>query len=917
MKKLKVIILSITLIGMFTFPVNVMADELLKINEAADGETTLQDTAKDKNTDNNLKNISDDSEKNQEVTTKGSQEETVNKADSESPLSGGEEQLEKTIMRSPQQTGTKTFTVTKLPIGDPSQEELVGEYDTFHNAIQACKQEDLLNQYVVTMNRDYTIPATEGSWGKSHVNILLKSKEGHTYTLKRVGNRDIMSVDKKTTLRIENVILDGNNDGQAFMVAGSNDQQGAHLILGKGTVIQNFTDTPDYDGTTFYLYEGKSILTIEDGAVLQNNTAKESGGVIQGRENTIINIKGGLFKNNSSKSGGGVLFTNGKLNITGGTFKENKGKYGGALWIGSKSTANVENAAFINNQTTTSYGGAIWGSKEFIVKDSTFEGNQAKWGGAIWGQKSMTIENSTFKDNEADRGGALAMLDNMKMTVKGSDFIGNSATYAGAIYIRTSAEESTMSGCNFTDNEATAQGGAIWSNNAPISIEDSTFQNNGNGTLYGGGLCVNGDKTYNVKNSTFKGNKAKLGGGIFVMGGKLSVEGTTLESNIAETEKDQQGNISKGVGGAILSLKAKDTNSEMVISKSKIKNNEALNGAGVTVQSGNVEIKDTEFNGNDTKGPEGDQDKRLGGALYVDVDANVNISDESKFIGNKAGLGGAIFDASSDYSNPADISKYRNLKIEGTTLFKGNEARTGLHQPPINFEKFDNLLFSEKSDVPHDKYMSKSLLNNYDINYQGGLLITYDANGGKFTDDESIKQELHKENDTITILEAPMREGYQFLYWKGSKYNPGDSYIVKDNHAFVAQWNKIPELEVKDATINAGDEIDLKTLIKKAYDKEDGDNLIDKVVIHKGSFDSKKVGKYKITFTLTDRNGASVTKKATVTVNPKDDTPKLEPNKPSKTFPRTGDANDVITYVILAGLLAIICTFSYKKNKDM
>ena len=893
-----------------------MADELLKTNETTDGETSLQDTVKDENTDSNLENISGDNEKNQEVKSNDSQEETVNKADSESPLSG-EEQLEKSIVRSPQPIGDKTFTVTKYPVGQPENEEPVGEYDTFHNAIQACKQEDLLNQYVVTMNRDYTIPATEGYWGKSHVNILLKSKEGHTYTLKRVGNRDIMSVDKKTTLRIENVILDGNNDGQAFMVAGSNDQQGAHLILGKGTVIQNFKDTPDYDGTTFYLYEGKSILTIEDGAVLQNNTAKESGGVIQGRENTIINIKGGLFKNNSSKSGGGVLFTNGKLNITGGTFKENKGKYGGALWIGSKSTANVENAAFINNQTTTSYGGAIWGSKEFIVKDSTFEGNQAKWGGAIWGQKSMTIENSTFRDNEADMGGALAMLDNMKMTVKDSDFIGNSATYAGAIYIRTSAEESTMSGCNFTDNEATAQGGAIWSNNAPISIEDSTFQNNGNGTLYGGGLCVNGDKTYNVKNSTFKGNKAKLGGGIFVMGGKLSVEGTTLESNIAETEKDQQGNISKGVGGAILSLKAKDTNSEMIISKSKIKNNEALNGAGVTVQSGNVEIKDTEFNGNDTKGPEGDQDKRLGGALYVDVDANVNISDESKFIGNKAGLGGAIFDASSDYSNPADISKYRNLKIEGTTLFKGNEARTGLHQPPINFEKFDNLLFSEKSDVPHDKYMSMSLLNNYDINYQGGLLITYDANGGKFTDDESIKQELHKENDTITILEAPMREGYQFLYWKGSKYNPGDSYIVKDNHAFVAQWNKIPELEVKDATINAGDEIDLKTLIKKAYDKEDGDNLIDKVVIHKGSFDSKKVGKYKITFTLTDRNGASVTKKATVTVNPKDDTPKLEPNKPSKNLPKTGDANDVITYVILAGLLAIICTFSYKKNKDM
>ena len=775
---------------------------------------------------------------------------------------------------------TKTFTVTKYPIADSSNETLVGEYDTFYKAIEACEQEKLENQYVVTMNKDYDIPANEQSWGKSSVNILLKSKEGHTFTLKRIGNRDIMTVYSKCTLRIENVILDGNGDGQLCMVAGGDDENGANLILGKGAVIQNFKDNPNYLGTTFYLAEGNSILTIEDGAVLQNNTAKESGGIIQARANTTINIKGGLFKNNSSKSGGGVLFTNGKLNITGGTFENNQGKYGGALWLGSTSTATVENAIFRNNTTTSSYGGgAIWGANEFKVKNSTFEKNQQNqqtgWGGAIYSVKNMTIEGSTFKDNEAATGGALAIRDNMKMTVKDSKFIGNSATFAGAIGIGTSTEESTMIGCTFTANEATKKGAAIWSKNAPISIEGSTFQNNGNYTKYGGGLCVNGDKTYNVKNSIFKGNQAKLGGGIFVAGGKLSVEATTLESNIAQ-----------GVGGAILSLKNEDTNSEMVISKSLIKNNEAPNGAGVTVQSGKVEIKDTEFNGNYTQGPEDDQDKRLGGALYVDVDANVNISDKSKFINNKAGLGGAIFDASFDYSNPADTSKYQNLKIDATTLFKGNEARTGLHQPPINFEKFDNLLFSEKSDVPHDKYMSKSLLNNYDINYQGGLLITYDANGGKFTDGKSIKQESHKENDKITIIEAPTREGYQFLYWKGSQYNPGDSYTVKDSHAFVAQWNKIPELEVKDKTITKGEDLDLMSLVVKATDEEDGDLKKDVKIIDNGGFDKDKVGEYTVTFEVKDSKGATAKATAKVTVKEKvvnpDPTP--DPTQNTVTF---------------------------------
>lgn len=920
MKKISLFITLIMLVTAFAIPMNAIAVEKNGVSPENIQEEKLTEKAG---------NVENNDEKNSNKSDVSSDVKKADKDDKSNATSVTEEQSKIQPKRLPQDRGTKTFTVTKRVAGSTGDGELVGEYDTFNHAVEACKQEDLSNQYIITMNNDYTIPATEGSWGKSSVNMLLKSKDGATYTLKREGNRDVMSVDKKATLRIENVILDGNNDGQAFMVAGGNDQQGAHLILGKGTVVQNFQDTPDYDGTTFYLYHGNSILTIEEGAVLQNNTAeKQGGGVIQGREDTVINIKGGLFKNNSSKSGGGVLFTNGKLNITGGTFESNTAKYGGALWIGSKSTATVENATFKNNKTTSSYGGAIWGSNEFKVKNSTFEKNQAKWGGAIYSQKNMTIEGSTFKENEADKGGALAILDKMKMTVKDSKFIGNSATFAGAIYIRTSTEESTMSGCTFTDNEATAQGGAIWSENAPISIDDSTFQNNGNGTLYGGGLCVNGDKTFNVKNSIFKGNKAKLGGGIFAMGGKLSVKGTTLESNIAETEADQQGNLTKGVGGAILSLKNKDLNSEMIISKSLIKNNEALNGAGVTVQSGKVEIKDTEFNGNDTKGLEDDQDKRLGGALYVDDDANVNISEACKFINNKAGIGGAIFDASADYSNPADTSKYQNLKIDATTLFKGNEAKT-LHQPPSNFEAFGNLLFSDDSDVPHNNYMHKSLLNNYDINYQGGLLITYDANGGKFTDGKSIKQELHKINDNITIITAPVREGYQFLYWKGSKYNPGDAYTVKDSHTFVAQWNKIPELEVKDATITVGDEIDLKDLITKAEDEEDGKNLKDSVIIDDSNFDNNKAGEYQITYKLTDKDGASVTKVATVTVNPKSENPggQGNPNTPgieqdaksskNSKSPITGDTSSLALFGL--ALITSICGISAlrrKTNKD-
>lgn len=40
----------------------------------------------------------------------------------------------------------------------------------------------------------------------------------------------------------------------------------------------------------------------------------------------------------------------------------------------------------------------------------------------------------------------------------------------------------------------------------------------------------------------------------------------------------------------------------------------------------------------------------------------------------------------------------------------------------------------------------------------------------------------------IEIPAAPVRDGYTFDYWKGSKYYPGDKYKVEEDHTFTAQW---------------------------------------------------------------------------------------------------------------------------------
>ncbi|WP_028264176.1 immunoglobulin-like domain-containing protein [Atopobium fossor] len=78
-----------------------------------------------------------------------------------------------------------------------------------------------------------------------------------------------------------------------------------------------------------------------------------------------------------------------------------------------------------------------------------------------------------------------------------------------------------------------------------------------------------------------------------------------------------------------------------------------------------------------------------------------------------------------------------------------------------------------------------------------------------------------------------------------------------------------PTLEVEDKTIEQGDALELTSLVKSASDFE-GTDLVSKVqVINDGGFKNDVLGKYVVTFKVVDKLGASATKKATVTVNPK------------------------------------------------
>lgn len=693
--------------------------------------------------------------------------------------------------------GNSAFTVTKRPVNDPdATEEPVGNYDTFYKAMESCKQEDTSDLYIITVNRDYTITATEHSWAKSKVNILLRSAESELYTLTREGTRLHFWIGSGCEIRIKNLILDGNNDGEFTFISDD-----GKLTLGAGTIVQNFIDVRDNDGPAIFM-SGQSCLTVEPGVVVQNNSSNDFGGLIEARDGTTINITGGKFTNNSSTGSGGVIYSAGTLNITGGSFENNSArKVGGAIMIGKKGKANIQDASFTNNIAKT--GGAIYVSGSLSMSGCTLKQNQATWGAAIGAEQPVTLSKITVAENQAaSAGGVLYLYKGGK--IDNSTFSNNTAAkQGGAIYLKTG--DLALSGSNFTENIAVNGGGALFIGHDGVGnsqVASCAFTQNAS-SAFGGGIYLGRNGKLEVSASTFSNNEAAHGGGIATLGGQTD----PAKSNLSIQSSNFSENVALSGGGVFTAVPTQInqtafSSNESVVHPQDDKKNPHVSGTGgaLYVMDQRTDITASNFSGNTAYGS--------GGALCIsgelkDDDGNVtgvkpaiivNIGTSTRFEGNnvQVGQGGAIYCAPYEYANVITKAEaYTKLRMENSTLFLKNYSGEGLFNPPSNYAKFTYLGFSSDSDVTHGVLTRKSVLNNYDVNFKNSAcLITYIANGGEFVDGSEQQVEEHELDAEIKLAAAPTRSGYRFTGWQAAQtmYQPGDDYTVKGNATFVAQW---------------------------------------------------------------------------------------------------------------------------------
>ena len=193
----------------------------------------------------------------------------------------------------------------------------------------------------------------------------------------------------------------------------------------------------------------------------------------------------------------------------------------------------------LENGLTSSVGGAVraGANSSLTINNSTLRGSTASAsGGAISASaRKLTLNNVNLFDNQvtalfAKGGGLFASLT--PSTITGGEFIGNYASFGGAIY--AGSMTLALSDVTVSNNSAGSRGGGLFAKSVGLTILNSDFDSNS--SVKGGGIYAYSPLM--MTGGTINNNSAlDEGGGLFAANGRnngITLNGTQVSGNEAE-----------------------------------------------------------------------------------------------------------------------------------------------------------------------------------------------------------------------------------------------------------------------------------------------------------------------------------------------------------------------------------------------
>ena len=243
-----------------------------------------------------------------------------------------------------------------------------------------------------------------------------------------------------------------------------------------------------------------SNVTLTDGRAAQ-------GGAIRMRNGAQVTIENSTLSANSARHGGAIATSNGsdRLNISDSDFIGNIAEQSAGAIYANGGVVNITGGSFVKNCAQF----AFFSSGNYI--------NEVRRSVDDDGCHRVTYFGSEITAEVQSRvdGGAIRLRHGARVSVEGSSFSENSATYGGAISSASKNIRLTVNNSSFVSNRASWNGGAIgaiWAGGGSISVNSSSFVKNRTDDGDGGAIEA-GQGAFDISNSTFSENYSDFGGG--------------------------------------------------------------------------------------------------------------------------------------------------------------------------------------------------------------------------------------------------------------------------------------------------------------------------------------------------------------------------------------------------------------------
>ena len=370
------------------------------------------------------------------------------------------------------------------------------------------------------------------------------------------------------------------------------DESGGLVLIDDSSFISN---TALQDGGAIYLINETNgvLITTSD---FSENGADDSGGAIYSEasdltanldtfENNTAALGGAIFskrltegslssykskqseftRNTASEIGGAIFSENSDITLESSLFQWNTASSCGAIRNGGHpgldvvadymenlpriaSNGLITDSYFNFNEATLAHGGAICHLMgDLSIQGTTFAGNQAvSFGGALLILDEVELSGLSVLNNSAKRGGGAA--------VGYPEQYYTACVTSGQYIIPTYLSFNTsISNSSFSANQASCRGGGLWAHHGGrVAITKSTFSSN-TSDFTGGGINQWEGDLY-ITNSTFSGNIAVKGGGLYARGTLISnpileIKHSTFAKNTATETSGDEYNRRWGGGG--------------------------------------------------------------------------------------------------------------------------------------------------------------------------------------------------------------------------------------------------------------------------------------------------------------------------------------------------------------------------------